>query len=74
MAESKGSLIAKSVSKHAGRAKEKVRLIPFLIFRIDKLRIFKKIILFFLLFKKPTSSAHAIPAFCFSRYHRYYRY
>lgn len=25
MAESKGSLIAKSVSKHAGRAKEKVR-------------------------------------------------
>lgn len=25
MAESKGSLIAKSVQKHAGRAKEKVR-------------------------------------------------
>lgn len=34
MAESKGSLIAKSVSKHAGRAKEKVRdaCLPLLVF------------------------------------------
>ena len=27
MAESKGALLAKSVQKHAGRAKEKVRLV-----------------------------------------------
>ena len=31
MAESKGSLIAKSVQKHAGRAKEKVRIILMII-------------------------------------------
>lgn len=29
MAESKGSLLAKSVQKHAGRAKEKVCVFPF---------------------------------------------
>jgi hypothetical protein len=34
MAESKGSLLAKSVSKHAGRAKEKVNE---LIFNLKKL-------------------------------------
>ena len=34
MAESKGSLIAKSVQKHAGRAKEKVSVIFFVIKKI----------------------------------------
>lgn len=40
MAESKGALLAKSVQKHAGRAKEKVRLVDnSIILRIIQLRV-----------------------------------